>query len=103
MIDYEDLTPDLVLGICRLFRLNIADDQRRLFSEVFCVDAKDRSVPFCDDAQRKQRAVTPSIRESTDRWISDSYRELRKRSRSFTTNLLKHLRGDTLELASDET
>jgi len=89
VVEYEDLTPDLAMGISRFFGLSVASDRRRAVEEIFGVDAKDRSRMFRDDTSRKQAIITASMRESADRWISDSYRELRKRSFGFTARLLQ--------------
>ncbi len=89
VVDYEDLTPDLARGISRFFGLPVEGNRRRAIEEIFRVDAKDRSRKFRGDTNRKQAAITASMRESADRWINDSYRELRERSREFTARLLQ--------------
>jgi hypothetical protein len=79
VIDYEEINPDMVMRLCRLFELEPAGILRDL-ERNFVHYSKDPNLRIhIDDRARKQCSLGNDARTSISRWAEPQYRQLLER------------------------
>jgi len=78
VVDYRDLTPEVVVNIARFFGLPVSSSTEFRIAAAFAVHGKHPNRPFTSDADAKQRDATQAIREAVDTWVRGPYEALRR-------------------------
>lgn len=83
-VDYEDIDENMIRAVARRFGLSTEAFNSSETQALWRLDAKDpaKTRAFEPDAQRKQAAASPAIREAAERWAAEPYAVLRARSKS---------------------
>jgi hypothetical protein len=76
VLDYNELSPDTVFRVGSRFGLEICDDRRRCFDDVFAQDAKHPEKRFSSDDETKRSSATRPTVEAVERWALLPYRRL---------------------------
>jgi sulfotransferase family protein len=76
LINYTQLPEVVWTSIMDFFGVSLSESELRTMTAKTKLDAKNPSMVFSDDKERKKEKATQSVREAADRWLYPVYREL---------------------------
>jgi hypothetical protein len=80
IVDYRDLTPEVVLHIGRFFGLQVSSEVESQLGAAFGVHGKRPHQRFTSDSDAKRLEATQAIRDAADEWAKGPYEALRHRA-----------------------
>jgi hypothetical protein len=78
VIDYDDLTPEVVRAVAANFGLHFSPQGEERFCECFQNNAKELHRRFDADRDSKQRVATDAMRRSAAKWMEPAYKQVRR-------------------------